>query len=84
MTKQIAVIAVLSIFMLPLEGSAAAQRHGHYLKRYPKQFYYKPPYYSRGNGYGYGNGWHPYEADQLPIGSGEWWRQMLRENRVRN
>jgi hypothetical protein len=81
MTKQIAVIAALSIFMLPLEGSAAAQRHGHHAKRYPKQFYYKP-YYPRESGYG--NGRHSYDADQLPIGTGEWWRAMLRENRVRN
>lgn len=80
MTKQIAVIAVLSIFMLPPEGSAAAQRHGHHVKRYPKPYYYQPSYYPRE----YGNGWHPYNAEQLPIGSGEWWRQMLRENRVRN
>jgi hypothetical protein len=84
MTKPIAVIAVLSIFMFALEGSAAAQRHGRHVKRYPQQFYYKPPYYPRGNGYGYGNGWHPYNADRLPIGSGEWWRQMQRENRTRN
>ena len=53
MTKQIAVITVLSIFMFVLEGSAAAQRHGHHVKRSPQQFYYKPPYYPRGNGYGY-------------------------------
>jgi hypothetical protein len=34
--------------------------------------------------YPHANGWYPHDADKLPIGSGEWWRQMLREDRVRN
>jgi hypothetical protein len=55
--------------------------------RHAKSYSWDPsPYVPRDLGYPYphANGWYPHDADKLPIGSGEWWRQMLREDRVRN
>jgi hypothetical protein len=76
MKRYVALIAAFSIFALSAHGSAA-ESHRHHAKSYPKHFSYRPDYPR-------GNGWYPHDADKLPIGSGEWWRQMLRENRVRN
>ena len=44
------------------------------------------PYIPRDPGYPYPRGgrWFPHDSNRLPFGSGEWWRQMLREDRVRN
>jgi hypothetical protein len=76
MRKYVAVIAAtLSALLLIVDGNAEQVRKP--AKRYPKHFAYRS--YAP-----YGNGWHPYNSDQLAIGSAAWWRQMLRENRVRN
>ena len=44
------------------------------------------PYIPRDPGYPYPHARrpYPYDSSRLPFGSGEWWRQMLREDRVRN
>jgi hypothetical protein len=76
MKNHLALIAALSILVLPVDGNAAQPRK-HHAKTYPKHFSYRPDYPRD-------NGWYPHDADKLPIGSGEWWMQMLREDRVRN
>jgi len=34
--------------------------------------------------YPHARDWYPHDSNRLPFGSGEWWRQLLREDRVRN
>ena len=55
-------------------------------KHHAKTHWDSSPYIPREPRYPYphASGWYPHDADKLPIGSGEWWRQMLREDRVRN
>jgi len=76
MNKKITVIAAISLLAFPLSGGSA-ETYRHHAKRYARHhFAYNPgypEYYAR-----------QYDSNHLPIGSGAWWRQMLRENRVRN
>jgi hypothetical protein len=77
MRNYVAVIAAALSALLLIVDASAEQVRKHHAKRYPRHSAYR-------SDYPHGNGWHPYDSDALPIGSAAWWRQMLRENRVRN
>jgi hypothetical protein len=88
MQKPIALIAALSVFVPPVDGSTAQGRK-HPAKRYPAHFSYRPDYpvgnrRSPHNGQDprpKSDGWFPRDAGKLPIGTRKWFDQMLRENR---
>ena len=70
MKKCLTVIAALAILPAAAYASAALPQK-HYGKATRKYF-------------SYGTGWYPHASDKLQVGSAAWWRQMLRENKVRN
>jgi hypothetical protein len=54
------------------------------LKRHAKRYVpYALPYVARGPGYPQTDGWYVHDANKLPIGSANWWDQMVREGRAR-
>jgi hypothetical protein len=87
MQKPLALIAALSIFGLPVDGSAAQARK-HPIKRYPTHFSYRSDYLLR-NRFPHSapelrrerDDWVPRDSSKLPIGTRKWFEQMLRENR---
>lgn len=76
MNKPVAIIIVSSLLALPI-SEADAKIYKHHGKRYPRAYSLQNAYYGQSDFY-------VHDSNKLRFGSNAWWRQMLRENRVRN
>jgi hypothetical protein len=72
MNKPITVIVAISLLALPI-SEAVAKRYKHHGRVYSYRHSY------RGN-----SDFYIHDSNRLRYGSNAWWRQMLREGRVRN
>ena len=78
MKREIATIAALALLSSPVPQACAKPYKHHHAKGHSSAYSSgRFDYYRHGGPY-------EYNSNSLPIGSPEWWRQMLRENRVRN
>jgi hypothetical protein len=69
------VVALSVSGLVGLESNAEPQRHAR------KYVPHSLPYAGRGRKRADPNSWYPHETNKLPIGTREWFDQMLRENR---
>jgi hypothetical protein len=76
MNKPVTMIIALSLLAVPI-SEVDATTYKHHGKRYPRAYSFQHAYHGQSDFY-------VHDSNKLRFGSNAWWRQMLRESRVRN